>query len=230
VETVSDKKGQRAEINSANSGKSDGPMNRKRGTMKMQVIERGRAVPKAEQKAVLLDMTHRFRARQEQVRVQRQVPRLSEAPDRLSVAKAMYAVEDRLVRAFWTIARLPGERIGGNGRCGIDYVPGESDREAGYRDAAGGDWSSVAPRPAVPTAKEIDQAKDALDWLLLLEDERLRRILVAGATSKRGDVERGLSWRRIGPLFGYTERHLRNKYREALRTIVTELTLARLGR
>jgi hypothetical protein len=204
-------------------------MKGKRGKMKIELIEHGRAVPKAQAQAVLLDMTHRFRARQEQARAQRQIPRLSAAPDRASVAKAMLAVEERLVSAFWTIARLPGERIGGNGRCGLDYVTEASDLK-GYADAAGGRWESVAPRPPVPSAKEIDQAKDALEWLLLLEDERLRRILVVGATAKRGDVNRGVPWPRLRHSLGsYTERHLRNKYQEALRTIVTELTLARLG-
>jgi hypothetical protein len=198
--------------------------------MKREVLDRGKPIPKAEQEAVLIEWSRRFRNRQERAREQRQRgPRLAEAPDRASVAKAMLAVEDRLVRAFWTIARLPGERLGGNGRCGIDYAPDPGDL-TGYSDAAGGKWESVAPRPPIPSAKEIDDAKAALDWLLLIEDERLRRVLVAGATSKRGDARRGVPWPRLRRSLGsYTERHLRRKYQEALRTIVTELTLARLG-
>lgn len=196
----------------------------------MEVIDGRRIVPKADQQAVLLEISARFRQRQEGSRLQRRPERLSELPERVSVAKAMFAVEARLVKAFWTIARLPGERIGGNGRCGIEYIPERGDLN-GYADAAGGKWESIAPRPARPSAKDIDDAKEALDWLLLIPNESLRRILVIGATSKRGDVKRGVSWTRYrSTLGGYTERSLRGKYAEAIRMIVAELIFARFER
>jgi len=203
--------------------------------MKMEVIENWRLVPKERHKAVLLDASDRFFARQLERRVRRVSERQEFAPDRRSTAIAMLAVEDRLVRAFWTIARQPARHIapGSLARCGLDYVPGETDREAGYKDAAGGDWRSVAPRPPIPSGKEIDQANEALDWLLHVDESR-RKILVVGATSKRGDVGRQISWPRvrqaIPSLAGLSTRTLQGRYREALRIIVTELTLARLAK
>ena len=47
----------------------------------------------------------------ESSRMRRTVDRLSYAPDRLSTAKAMLAVEQRLVKAFWTIAKQPMPRL-----------------------------------------------------------------------------------------------------------------------
>lgn len=198
--------------------------------MRQVTVIGSRVLSADEASKVRAEMTARFRLLQEAALEQRQrIPRLEASPDRASVAKAMLAVESRLVKAFWTIARLPGERLGGNGRCGLDYVPERGDW-SGYADAAGGKWESVAPRPPIPSARDIDQAKEALDWLLLVPNEALRRIIVVGATAKRGDVGRGVPWPRLRHTLGnYTERHLRNKYQEGLRTIVTELTLARIG-
>lgn len=203
--------------------------------MRMEVIENGKAVPKELRSAVLLDCSTRFRARQDQAqiaRMERAVKR-NRAPDRQSIAIAMLAVEQRLVEAFWTIARQPVSRLGPSllSQCGLDYIAERGDLN-GYMDAAGGKWHSVAPRPPIPSGREIDRANEALDWLLFVDEPR-RKLLVAGATSKRGDTGRIISWGRLRQgmpeLHGLTTRTLQGRYREALRIIVTELTLARLA-
>lgn len=168
-----------------------------------------------------------------QARLERTVRRLSSAPDRLSIAKAMLAVEERLVKAFWTIARQPMSRLAPleGSRNGVSYIHDRLDTHARYTDAPAGKWDTVAPRPSLPSSREIDAATEALDWLLLV-DERRRRILVVGATSKRGDAGRNINWNRLKehlPEFGdCTTRTLQDRYRQALREIVTELTLARI--
>jgi hypothetical protein len=182
-------------------------------------------------KAVVLEASRAFREKQLS-RITSRVARLPDAPERRSVAEAMLAVEIRLVKAFWTIARQPGQGSMGIVQCGLSYINERSDL-AHFSDAAGGKWDSIAPRPSLPSSKEIDDANTALDWLLLIDDETLRKLLVVGATNKRGDAGRNISWPRIRQtmpdLAGYTTRMLRMKYREALRVIVHELTMARFA-
>lgn len=211
--------------------------------MKMILVENGRTIPKAEAQAVLLEVSRTFRVRQAERldRVEKRYQRNGCAPERASVSRAMIAVEDRLVRAFWTIARQPAQ-VGPKtsfdkdgdlrlGHSGLGYFPEPGDL-TGYQDAAGGRWDSVAPRPPIPGSKEIDQASAALDWLLFVDEPR-RRVLVAGATSKRGDSARQINWTRLKhgmpDLKDYSSRTLHGRYREALRIIVNELTLARLA-
>lgn len=209
----------------------------------MVAIEGSRVYRGEEAKAVVLEASRAFREKQLS-RITRRAARLPDAPDRRSVAEAMLAVEIRLVKAFWTIARQP---LGGArpllidedgdirlGKQGVEYVHEEDkDRHAGYQDAPGGDWTSTAPRGSLPSSKEIDDANTALDWLLLIDDETLRKLLVVGATNKRGDAGRQISWIRVRTtmpeLVGYTTRALKYKYREALRIIVHELTMARFA-
>lgn len=206
---------------------------KRRGRVKLEVHENGRTVPSERASAVLIDASARFRARQAQRRIDRTQKRHAEAPERQSIAIAMLAVEDRLVKAFWTIARQPARRIAPSmlGRCGIDYIPDRSDL-TGYADAAGGKWESVAPRPPIPGGKEIDAANEALDWLLYVDEPR-RKLLVVGATSKRGDVGRQINWMRLRngmpEIRDMSRRTLQRRYTEALRIIVTELTIARLA-
>jgi Zn-finger domain-containing protein len=61
----------------------------------------------------------------------------------------------------------------------------------------------------------------------------MRKLLVVGATSKRGQVARQINWIRIREgmkeLDGMSERTLRHRYQEALRIIVSELTIARIA-
>ena len=206
---------------------------RKRVKPRLIVVQGGRELDKAAGEALCLDASGRFRARQLQRRLERTQERHRDAPERQSVAIAMLAVEERLVKAFWTIARQPakGALPGGNGRCGIDYVPERGDLNA-YADPAGGKWQTIAPRPPVPSGKEIDDANAALDWLLYIDEPR-RKLLVVGATSKRGDSARKVAWARIRQampeLHGLSVTTLKRRYAEALRIIVTELTIARVG-
>jgi hypothetical protein len=98
-------------------------------------------------------------ARRLQRRLERTTQRHEGFPERQSVAIAMLAVEEQIVKALWTIARLP---LGGTAptptsRHGIDYAHEPSDVHSIYADAAGGKWDTVAPRPALPSAKDISQ-------------------------------------------------------------------------
>lgn len=198
---------------------------------KLVVVHGGRELGSEEGKALSLSASERFRARQTERRVLR-AEKENQAPERRSVAIAMLAVEARLVKAFWTIARQPAGTIApvAAARCGIDYLPDRGDL-AGYADAAGGKWHSIAPRAPIPSGKEIDQANEALDWLLFVDEVR-RKVLVVGATSKRGDLGRQINWIRVKQampeLVDLSRRTLNGRYREALRIIVNELTVARL--
>lgn len=203
---------------------------KRRGKPRLVVMHGGKEVGGEEARSLVLSLSARFRDRQEQSLLERRVARLEHAPERQSIAKAMLAVEERLVKAFWTIARQPakGASPGASSRNGLDYMPDRGDL-SGYTDAAGGKWESIAPRPSVPCGKEIDAANEALDWLLFVDEAR-RKLLVVGATSKRGDAGRNINWPRIRQgmpeLGGYTVRTLQRRYREALRMIVTELTIS----
>jgi hypothetical protein len=205
-----------------------------RRNVRMEVIVNGKPVAKAEQASVLLNSTERFHARRLQARLERTKKRLAHAPDRQSVAIAMLAVEEQIVKALWTIARQPLGRIAPLrlGRCGIDYVHDSSDLHSVYADAAGGKWDSIAPRPALPSARDISSADRVQDWLLLIDDEDLRKLLVVGATAKRGDAGRQISWNRVRQfmpeLAGVSMTRLNARYQDALRTIVSALTIARV--
>lgn len=205
--------------------------------MRLERVEYGsRTFTGEEAKAVSLAASRSFRVRQLS-RVSSRVARLPEAPERRSVAEAMLAVEIRLVKAFWTIALQPipvnSTAPRSARRCGVDYFHDHQDSLARFVDAAGGKWDSAAPRPSLPSSKAIDDANAALEWLLLIEDETLRKLLVVGATNKRGDAGRNISWTRVRetmPELGrYTTRRIKQKYREALRVIVNELTMARFA-
>lgn len=204
--------------------------------LKLVTLVNGREVTGTEAERVRIEASYGLKAGaiiDESSRMKRTVDRLSYAPDRLSIAKAMLAVEERLVKAFWTIAKQPIGRIGPSSinQNGVSYIHDRMDTHARYMDAPGGKWETIQPRPAVPGPDEIDEASRALDWLLLV-DERRRRILVVGATSKRGDAGRNINWSRLRdhlPEFrDCTTRTLQDRYRQALREIVTELTLARI--
>jgi hypothetical protein len=208
-------------------------IHRRKGKPQLRVIHGSRELGAEEAEALSLSVSARFRAKQLERRAERS-NKNNDAPERRSVAIAMLAVEERLVKAFWTIARQPARNLGPAllSQCGLDYTPERGDL-VGYADAAGGKWQSVAPRPAIPSGKEIDDANGALDWLLFIDEGR-RKILVAGATSKRGDTGRQISWPRLRqgmPEFaGLSTRTLQGRYRESLRIIVNELTLARLAK
>lgn len=190
-----------------------------------------KVLPEAQAKAVRLEISRAFRERQD---ARRLVRHIHTDEERASISRAIAAVEDRMVRALWTIARQPSKGAGPvcSNRCGIPYLHDRSDVDARYTDSASGKWESVAPRPALPSSKDIDQANEALDWLLWVDDAK-RKILVVGATSKRGDRNRRVNWMRLRPTLpeyaGMTVRTLQRRYTEALRMIVTELTIAELS-
>jgi hypothetical protein len=177
---------------------------------------------------IRLEASQIVRARA-QHRFQRQAHRLADRPERLSVANAMLSVEQRLVEALWTLARLPNDRgIGFASRNGVGYLDERADLYANA--VANGGWLTTAPRPAPPSARAIDAMHEPLDWLRHL-DRHHARIVTLGAQFKRGDIARNIGWTRIRQrhveLKDYSSRYLARIYSEGLRTIVAELTIAR---
>lgn len=208
----------------------------KKGSRKvrMEVIHGGKVVPKDQASALLISVSDRYYARRLQGRLERTMKRHEHSPERQSVAVAMLAVEEQIVKALWTIARQPLGKAApmSSARNGIDYIHEDTDIHSIYADAAGGKWDSIAPKPALPSAKDISQADRVQDWLLLIDDEDLRKLLVIGATSKRGDAGRQINWARVRQtmpvLVSISVTRLKARYQEALRIIVSELTLARV--
>lgn len=204
---------------------------RSRQQPNLVVLHGGKELSREEGSAELLRVSSVMRSR-----VQVRISKLPDAPDRRSVANAMLMVEIRLAKAFWTIARLPAGTIAplGASRNGVDYVHDREDTHARYADAPSGKWEAVAPRPSLPSSKDIDAANQALEWLLLIEDEGLRKVLVVGATAKRGDAGRRIPWIRLKPCLPQyrdaTVRTMQRHYAQALRIIVTEMTIARMSR
>ncbi len=207
---------------------------RKAGKMRQVTIVGNRVIPEAEAIGLRAQVSAAIIAKNEH-RLQSRIARLPDAPERRSIAHAMLAVEMRLVKGFWTIARQPlGSCSPGSAHSnGISYIHGSDDTHARYTDAPGGKWEVAAPRPSLPSSKDIDAANQALEWLLLINNETLRRLLVVGATSKRGDIGRRINWQRLRPMLrehsDTTVRTLQRRYQEALRIIVTELTIARMS-
>lgn len=204
---------------------------KRRGKVRLLVIHGGRELATDAGTELLHRVGSRLRAR-----VDRLEERYAHVPERLSVGKAMLAVEEHIVKALWTIARQPLGRVApiASGRCGIEYTHDRTDVHSIYTDAAGGKWDTAPPRPSLPSAKDISTADRVQDWLLLIEDEDLRRLLVIGATSKRGDAGRKIPWPRLRPSLpqyaNVTMRTLQRRYDEALRVIVNALTVGRVAR
>lgn len=198
--------------------------------MRMIVELNGKQVPKDQQKAFLVDVSRSFRESSLQRRFQRAEVRHRHTPERLSVEKAMLTVEAAFVNALWVLQRTEG----GDGPCG--YVSGGIAYEMEAVDAYGqalanGGWQTPAPRPAIPSAKEISAAERVQTWVRLL-DPLSARVLTVGAMSKRGDAGRKINWERVRhrlpELAGYSRRSLQGIYTGALREIVAELTTERM--
>lgn len=213
-----------------------GMSRQRRSNMNIVTLVNGKPVPAEDAERIRIEASYGLKAAQiiaERDRLKRRAERLRDAPDRRSVARAMLAVEERLVKAFWTISRQPMRQLSpcDANRNGVSYIHDRLDIHARYTDAPGGKWETLAPRPSIPGPGEIDSATEALDWLLLVS-ERYRKILVVGATSKRGDAGRNISWNRLRIHLpehkDCTTRTLQDRYRTGLREIVTELTLARI--
>jgi hypothetical protein len=149
------------------------------------------------------------------------------------VAKAIKAVEQRLVKAFDVLSRSqrnPSPREAS--QHGIGYMLEREDKWAAAVE--GGGWLSVEPAPPPARAREVTEADEALEWLNLIPSEAQRRLVAVVAISKHGDTKRRIPWPRLRHKLGGMsldpQRTLQWRYRDGLRTIVTELTLARLAR
>lgn len=196
--------------------------------MRMGEVIHGSKVYKGEEaKAVRVAASLSFRARQEE-RFERRTRRVSHCPERLSVAKAMFAVEQRIVEALWTLARLPNDRgIGFASRNGVGYLDERADLYANA--VAAGGWLTNAPRPAPPSARAIDAMHEPLEWMRCL-GRPAQKLLTEGAMSRRGDMANPVRWSRIRKILdmeGLTIRTLQRRYEQALRDIVTHLTMTR---
>lgn len=180
-------------------------------------------------KAVVLDASRRFTARAEVSRAARRLERVDRLPaERRSVARAMILVEIKFVKAMWVLERAvssDGAR-GHASRNGIDYM---QDRIDQYANAvANGGWMIPAPRPSLPSSKEIDEAVRVQRWLEFL-DPADARLLTIGAMAKRGDAGRKINWMRVRPglpeLKDAPVRTLQSYYSRALRHMVAELAV-----
>lgn len=200
----------------------------RRRNFKTEVMVGSRVLPPETGKAVLAQVSESFHNTRLRRRLERCEMRHRHTPERLSVEKAMLAVEERFVAAMWVLERaLPQEGVAGYGnRAGMDYLREEEDHWLAGR------WQHIAPRPAVPSGREIDAARKAHGWVRHL-DELQARVLTVGAMSKRGDSARKVNWNRVRSrlpeIESYTVRHLQGLYSGALRAIVGALTMERLA-
>jgi hypothetical protein len=206
---------------------------RKRRTSFRTVVVCGeRELPKDQGKAVVLDMSRSFREAQERNEQIRAMARRPTRGDSVNVRFAMQAIEHRIVKGLWTLEiSLPPEgRVGWKGRMGIDYFMEREDKWAAA--VAGGGWLSNAPSPAPPSTEEIDAALEAKKWIEFLPEQQAR-LLATAALSKRGDRSSRVNWEKVKERLLIPDstplRTLRDRYDQALRYIVAELTLARLA-
>jgi hypothetical protein len=202
-----------------------------RRKVSLVVIHGSRELATEQGNALVASMSERFRARQDQQRLERaEVIRRAHYVDlqyeRDSVIRAVMAVEHRLVEALWVLARLPSQGARGfSSRNGIPYM---LDRVDQYANAvANGGWDTPAPRPAVPSAKSIDAMYDPLTWLSWLG--RIEgKLVAAAASSKRGQMKANIRWRfvreQVPELADIPTRTLQHRYHAALRDLVAELT------
>lgn len=197
--------------------------------MRQVTVMGSRTLSPEEAAAVRMEVSRSFRQRQEQS-FERRVQRVAHCPERMSVAKAMFAVEQRLVEALWTLARLPNDRgVGFASRNGVGYLEERADLYANA--VANGGWLTVPPKPAPPSAKAIDAMHEPLDWLRFL-DRPIAKLLSEGAMSRCGDMANPVRWSRIRKKMGLehlTVRTLQRRYEGALRDIVAALTERRMG-
>lgn len=199
-------------------------------TMKMEYELNGKSVSKERGRALATAASYSLRNRVEISHLERRASRITGSPERLSVQRAMLAVEDKLVQAFWVLARLPNDRgVGYASRHGVDYMMDRVDKWGAA--VAGGGWLTEAPRPSPPRASSIDAMHEPLGWLCHLDRSTARLVTVA-AQSKRGDTAANISWGRVRATLPevatYSTNRLHRVYRDGLRTIVNELTLARM--
>lgn len=206
---------------------------KRRANFRTVVVCGERELPREQGQAVVLDMSREFRAAQERNEQIRAMARRPGRGDAASVRFAMQCIEQRLVRGLWVL-EISQEADGPREarRHGMQYMRDHGDVDWRYADAPSGNWASIAPRPALPSSEEIDAAKEAQGWLGLLEPS-LARLLAVAAMTKRGDGKRRVHWENVKQRLKLQHdtplRTLRDRYDQALRYIVAELTLARVG-
>lgn len=192
----------------------------------------GKGASKEEGQAAALTSGRIVRDRFSRDRLQRRANRVDAGPpERRTVARAMLAVEERLVKALWVLERSAAKEgaVAFSSRNGVPYLPEYVDR---YGQAIAGHEPPM-PRPAQPVSKEISEAEKVKLWVLWL-DPKKARVLSVGAMSKRGDAGRRVNWLRVRSrlpeLADYSTRSLQKIYTDGLHDIVTELTLSHLSR
>jgi hypothetical protein len=194
--------------------------------MRVVTIERGREVEAKRAQALRIEVSYAVRAGTILAEQERQLRRPVDAPERASVRRAMEAVEGQIVRALWTLARLPDRNPFGNGRCGLDYV---QDREERFANAVanGGKWDHARPKPPLPSSRAIDAMDGPLEWLSYLSREHAKLVSTAAAT-KRGDPARSVSWARVRDSLPdartLTIRTLQRRYEDGIRIILGHLS------
>lgn len=203
------------------------------GKMKQITVIGNRVLSEAEAASVRAQVNVAMRERAEREAQIRALARRPSANESVSLRFAMRAVEQRIVRGLWVLEiSLPSDGPIAAKRNGLDYFNDWRDVDARYLDAAGGKWQAPSPRPAVPSNREIESAKEAKSWIEWLDEEQARLLTIAAMT-KRGDRERRVNWEAVkGRLFHLRDtrmRTLQDRYDRALRTIVAELTLRRTG-
>ena len=140
-------------------------------------------------------------------------------------------VRERIEEAMWTLARLrmtSRDRPAGY-RCGMPEVVRTFSESYGYDGDPGVKIGAVViiprdkdrePRPSSPSPTEIDQAEEALTWLLRFD--RRRRIAIAA----RCQYSR-ISWRAIGKRIRRSESTCKRWVSQGLKEIAEELNRTR---
>lgn len=197
----------------------------------VETVYGSRTLQGAEAEVLRLHVSRGMQERREwedQLRALARRPGPQEAP---AMRVAMQAVEQRIVRGLWVIEISEiGDGPRQQRQHGLGYMPEAVDR-IGEAVAKGG-WQAPSPRPPIPSSKEIDAAREAQRWIEWLDDGQARLLTVAAGT-KRGDRQRRVNWDRVKAALRLPDatplRTLQERYDRALRTIVAELTLARVG-
>lgn len=199
---------------------------KRRGTPRLVVVHGGKELGAEEGAMLTLSASARMRARQLQRRLERS-QKDNPSPERQSVAIAMLAVEERLVKAFSVLGRStpnPGPRH--QAQHGVAYMMESVDKWA--EAVAGSGWLSQEPPDPPATPNEVDASDEALEWLAFL-DRETANIVSAGARSKRGDVRRRISWIRVkqqnAEFAKYTADRLKKMYDGGLRQIAGRVRL-----
>ncbi|MCM0018420.1 MAG: DUF6362 family protein [Tagaea sp.] len=132
------------------------------------------------------------------------------SPDRSSAKLSISDVEVRLERAFAALRRCP---LGSRDRpAGLRAAWPEYVRELGLIDQLD---LHTRVRPAPPQKHEYDEMVEALGWLLLIEDQLQRRIVMARVA--------GVGWLQIRAFADQSEPTMRKTYRLGLITIAARL-------